>query len=291
MKTVWKRCLAAALSVLLINACAENGGQGLPVHVLSFNIRYDNPHDGENRWRERKEKAAETIRFHHIHLAGIQEALHHQVMDLAGSMPEFEWFGAGRDDGETAGEYAPVFYLKSRFDLVFSDHFWLSETPEKPSMGWDAACMRIVSWGKLYDKWTRRHIYIVNTHFDHIGKTARRKSAELLLNKINEKMGGAPVILTGDFNCTPEDTVYSIITAGTDKLPGLKDARFLTDRPAYGSTFTFNGFKPDIHPNKYIDYIFVKNVKGAGRFGIISTIWDGYFASDHFPVAADIILK
>lgn len=262
------------------------------INVMSFNIRYDNPGDGENAWPHRKQMAAGTLCFHKVDIAGLQEALHDQVRDLEMLLPQYAWFGVGRDDGREKGEYNPVFYRKDRFKVIEQSTFWLSETPEMPGKkGWDAACPRIVTWGKIEDKLTKTVFFVFNTHFDHVGKTARVKSAEFLLKKIEELTENEPIILTGDFNCTEKDPPYKILTSGTDELPNLADVHFISESRPYGSTKTFNGFQNEIKPGHRIDFIFVRNTGKVLRCGIIAERWDGRFVSDHNVVLAEIELS
>ena len=286
---------AASLSFLLIASeiyisATSEGISKKTINAMSFNIRYDNPGDKENGWQNRKEMVAVTIRFHKIDIAGLQEALYHQVKDLEMLLPEYGWFGVGRDDGREAGEYTPVFYLKDRFTILHQSTFWLSVTPEKPGKAWDAALPRIATWGKIEDTWTKRTFFFFNTHFDHVGETARVKSAELLLEKINELIGDHPVILTGDFNCTEKDSPYKILTSGKNQIPGLADVYKLTKSRPYGSTQTFNGFQNTILPDRRIDFIFVGKTGRVLRCGTIAERWDGRFVSDHNAVLAEIEL-
>jgi len=260
------------------------------ITAMSFNIRYDNPDDKKNAWPNRKEMVAATIRFHKADIAGLQEALNHQVKDLETLLPEYGWFGVGRDDGREAGEYAPVFYLKARFTILHRSTFWLSDTPERPGKAWDAACPRIVTWAKIEDSWTGKTFFFFNTHFDHVGETARVKSAELLLEKLKELTKDHPVILTGDFNCTENDIPYKILTSDKGQLPGLADVRYLSKSKPYGSTQTYNGFENTILPDRRIDFIFVRNIGRVLRCGTIAERWDGRFVSDHNAVLAEIEL-
>ncbi len=275
--------LVILLAFIIWSSCPP-GRQGILAHVMTFNIRYDNPEDGINAWPNRKARVAETIRFHHVDIAGLQEALRHQISDLEERLPEYGWFGVGREDGKTRGEYAPVFYRKERFSVLMDSTFWLSQAPDQPgSMGWDAACTRIATWGKMKDRQTGFSFYVFNTHFDHIGSTAREESARLILRRIQEIAGGKPVILTGDFNSISSDPPYRILTEG-----GLSDVHALSRLPRYGSTQTFNGFGSAEASDGQIDFIFVKNARQVLRHGVISDRWDGHFVSDHHAVTAEI---
>lgn len=288
-----RNCTAAVLAFLLIalgifGITASESPSGKSINAMSFNIRYDNQGDKENAWPNRKEMVAATIRFHKIDIAGLQEALFHQAKDLEKLLPEYGWFGVGRDDGQETGEFAPVFYRKDRFRILHRSSFWLSETPEKPGKAWDAALPRIVTWGKIEDILSGRIFFFFNTHFDHVGEEARIKSAELLLRKIDETIGENPVILTGDFNCTEKDPPYKILTSGTAQFPGLSDAHSRSKSEPYGSTQTFNGFQNTILPDRRIDFIFVVPSIQVLRSGTISERWDGRFVSDHNAVLAEI---
>jgi endonuclease/exonuclease/phosphatase family metal-dependent hydrolase len=292
-KLLMIRTAVVSLSLLFFalntfGAAADTDITRKTVNVMSFNIRYDNPGDKENAWPNRKEMVAATIRFHKIDIAGLQEALSHQVKDLEKLLPEYGWFGVGRDDGRQAGEFAPVFYRKDRFKILHRSTFWLSETPEKPGKAWDAALPRIATWGKIEDTSTGNIFFFFNTHFDHVGEEARIKSAELLLRKIDETIGENPVILTGDFNCTPEDPPYKILTSDIDQNPRLFDVYTLTKSKPYGSNQTFNGFESTILLDHRIDFIFVAPSVHVLRCGTIAERWDGRFVSDHNAVLAEI---
>jgi len=259
---------------------------------MSFNIRYDNPSDGLNAWENRKDLVAKTISFHDVDICGLQEVLDHQLQNLAELLPEYEWIGVGRDDGAKEGEYAHIFYRSERLQLLESGFFWLSETPEiAGSFGWDAACTRIVTWGKFSTRTTHEEFYFFNTHFDHRGQMAREKSAALLLEEIESKTSFEPVFVTGDFNCTDKDKPYSILTSAQNEGSSLQDTQFLSQNGHYGGTQTFNGFNPDLRPNHIIDFIFVRHTGPVLSHGIIADRWDGRFVSDHYPVLAEVIVS
>lgn len=261
----------------------EDGG----INVLSFNIRYDNPDDGENAWPNRIDMVAGVIRFHGADFAGLQEALHHQIEDLEERLPEYEWIGVGRSDGATAGEYTPIFYRADRFELLEQDTFWLSETPEDPgSKSWDAAIERIATWGLFRDRTTDRRFILLNTHFDHVGREARAESARLIVDRLASIEPGLPRIVTGDFNTTEETDAYQVLTADES---GLRDALRATEQPHYGPTSTWNGFS-SIVPDRRIDFIFVGEDVTVRRHGILSDQLDGRFPSDHLPVLAEVTL-
>jgi endonuclease/exonuclease/phosphatase family metal-dependent hydrolase len=262
------------------------------LNALTFNIRYDNPADGSNAWPNRKALVAKTILFHEIGIAGLQEALKGQVADLESLLPEYARFGVGRDDGREGGEFNPVFYRRDRYQVLSQSTFWLSATPTTAgSLGWDAACKRIVTWGEFTDRNSGRRFYFFNTHFDHRGALARRESAGLLLRKIKEIAGEAPVVVTGDFNCAAADEPYRILRAGVEGGPALLDSRDLSRSGSFGGSRSFNGFAEADGPGTIIDHIFVRNVAAVTRHGHLVERGDGRFVSDHYPVLAGIILK
>ncbi|HKG22279.1 MAG TPA: endonuclease/exonuclease/phosphatase family protein, partial [Blastocatellia bacterium] len=161
--------------------------QSPPVRVMSFNIRYNNAEDKENAWPNRKRMAASMFRFHHVDIAGIQEALKGQIDDLELLLPGFAWCGVGRSDGKAEGEFSAILYRKERFKLLESSTFWLSETPEVAgSKGWDASLPRIVTWARFRDTQSKQTFFVFNTHFDHRGSRARAESARLLLARIEK---------------------------------------------------------------------------------------------------------
>jgi len=261
------------------------------VRVMTFNIRYDNPGDGDDAWPNRKDFAASMILFHKADIVGVQEALRHQVDELAAWLPGFNWFGIGRDDGVDAGEFMAVFYRPERFDLLEQDTFWLSETPDKPGIGWDAACNRVVTWAHFRDTVDGCEFYHFNTHFDHMGPAARRESALLLLDRIAVIAGDAPVTVTGDFNAKPGDEPIRILLDGTSGDPALRlfDTRAHSKYPHHGPSGTWSGFtSPGSPGDEPIDYVFFKNAVTVVYHGTLSDTFDGRFPSDHMPVLAEV---
>ena len=153
--------------------------------VMTYNIRCEVPQDGVNAWTDgnRKEKVFTVLTEANPDIFGVQEALPHQLKFLEERFPTYQREGAGRDDGKEAGEHSAIFFKKGRFTLLDKGNFWLSQTPEVPSLGWDATCCnRICSWVKLKDKKTT--FWVFNLHFDHEGKVAQVQSADLVLQKI-----------------------------------------------------------------------------------------------------------
>ncbi|QHT72057.1 endonuclease/exonuclease/phosphatase family protein [Rhodocytophaga rosea] len=255
-----------------------------PLKVASYNLRYNTPNDGVNAWPNRKEQVKALINYHEFDIFGVQEALRGQLNDLAESN-KFAFTGKGRDDGKEAGEHSAIFYKKDRFKLIQSGDFWLSETPEKPSLGWDATCCnRICSWAKFTDLQTKKDFYYFSVHFDHQGVKARQESGKLMVQKIKEIAKNAPVVCVGDLNSTPDTEQVKLIQTL------LNDSYQVTKVPPYGPVGTFNGFKFDAPMENRIDYIFVSKNIQVLSYAALSDSKEQRYPSDHLPVVAKIII-
>jgi predicted alpha-1,2-mannosidase len=250
--------------------------------VASYNIRYDTPGDGINRWSNRKDAVKALIRYHDIDIAGTQEGLYPMLQELCESSG-YAYFGAGLQDGRQGGQYSAILYKKDKFSVLDSGNFWLSETPEKPSKGWDAGFNRVCSWIKFREKNTSREFYFFNVHFDHQGHVARREAGKLMVQKMKEIAKDYPVICTGDFNSTPETEQIRMISAF------LSDARNITVDPPYGPEGTFtNRFTNPVGRDR-IDYIFVGNQFGVNKYAVLTDYREfPYYPSDHLPVVAEL---
>jgi endonuclease/exonuclease/phosphatase family metal-dependent hydrolase len=221
----------------------------------------------------------------------VQEALNDQVQDLQERLAGFEYFGVGRDDGKTAGEYAAIFYRSTRFVKLQSSTFWLSETPTiAGSKGWDAAITRIVGWIKLKDLLSGKIFFVFNTHFDHMGQEARRQSAHMLLRFADSIAGNTNAIITGDFNATLQEEPIKIITNATDKRH-FTDTKSVSKLAHYGPEGTFNGFEQKEKSSLPIDHIFIKGNFEVLKHATLSESWNGRFSSDHFPVFCRLQLQ
>ncbi|MFN4146157.1 MAG: endonuclease/exonuclease/phosphatase family protein [Runella sp.] len=272
------------LFLLLFLFLAKSGQaqKNTPLNVATYNLRYNNPNDGLHAWPNRVEQVKALVRYHEFDIFGTQEGLRGQLDDLA-QLPEYTFFGAGRDDGQQAGEHSAVFYRKDRFRLLQSGDFWLSQTPDRPSKGWDATCCnRICTWGKLKDLRTKREFYFFSVHFDHQGVEARRQSGQLMVRKIKEIAKDMPVICVGDFNSTPEtEQIQTLQTI-------LQDAYKVTQAPPYGPIGTFNGFRWDAPLQERIDYIFVSRHFRVAKYAVLTDALNQRYPSDHQPVVAKV---
>jgi endonuclease/exonuclease/phosphatase family metal-dependent hydrolase len=251
---------------------------------MSYNIRFDNPADGPNAWPNRREFLAEQIRNQDPDILGIQESLPHQVSYLAQALPGYGRAGVGRDENGT-GESTTIFFRRDRFELTESRSFWLSETPNELSKGWDAAIRRICTYVRLTDKRSGAKLLVLNTHFDHVGEVARRKSAELILqmiSKLNSKKH--PVILLGDFNATPESEPIAVLKEK------LTEARLTAAQATFPQPGSFNAFDASKPASNLIDHVFVSADFKVERYTMLVESRDGLYPSDHFPMVAELIL-
>ncbi len=267
---------------------AGNAVSQQALNVMTFNIRYATPSDGVNQWDNRKDFVAQTVQFYEADLCGMQEALYSQITDLEKRLPEYGWVGVGRDDGDKKGEFSPVFYLKSRFELIETSTFWLNENPEILGYGWDARFNRVVTWAKLLDKITQKEVMIFNTHFDHQGEIARRESAKLVLSKVKEIAGSTSFVVTGDFNATPSQEPILILTDKSRDFHFIRSEKF-SRTPHFGPNGTFSGFTEKERDNEPIDYVFVSEKDAEVlKHATLSNTWGGLYASDHFAVIATL---
>lgn len=270
-----RKLLVFSLLLMMI-ACSKP-----QVSVMSFNIRYDNRNDKENWWEYRKDEVAQHILNNSPDFLGIQEGLDHQVEFLNIQLKEYQFIGVGRDDGKTEGEYSAIFFRVTRFELIKQETFWLSETPDIISTGWDAALPRIATYGHFEDQLTGKQIHVINTHFDHRGATAREESAKLILQKIKELgLEDKNFILMGDLNATSSEKPIQTLSRELD------DGKMNTSI-FKGPEGTFTGFERDLNATKRIDYIFSQNLTIKKYHHLDTKRSNGLWISDHHAVFAD----
>ena len=254
--------------------------------IGSYNLRYDNKNDSinGNGWQQRAPVIAALIRFHDFDIFGTQEGLLHQLNDINTALPQYDRYGRGRDDGIDKGEHSAIFYKKDKFKLLNKGDFWLSQTPDTPSLGWDAKCCnRICSWVYLQNKKTGKKFYFFNVHYDHQGLIARKESSKLILQRIKKIARKEPVIFTGDFNGSVSTEWYkSIANSGI-----LKDTYDEVKYP-YANNASFNGFGTTKESKDIIDHVFVTNNFKVLKWGLLTDTYNGKFPSDHFPVLVEI---
>jgi len=268
-------------STLLLFVFAWSFSQNLK--VMSFNIRLNVDSDKENSWTNRKQDVADLLSYYHPDYFGVQEALPEQMKDIKNGLKNYDYVGVGRDDGKEKGEFSAIFYDTERLQVMKSGTFWLSETPEKPSRGWDADYNRVCTYAVFKDKKSKKEFLAMNLHFDHIGNVARVKSADLILKKIKEiNPKNLPLTLSGDFNLTDDTEPIKIISQN------LKDSFYNSEKKHYGPKGTFTAFNVTEVPQDRIDYIFVKGFKIKSNRHINDRREKLLYPSDHFPVLTEL---
>ena len=278
MKKIFSIVLFALALCVAVSCSTEQAKE--PIKVISYNIRCGvNPgQDGENNWEYRKQASINMINDEKPTIFGLQEALSPHLEYLKEQLPQYASYGIARDDGKTEGEYMTIYYLKDEVELLDCGTFWLSETPETPSMGWDAACKRTCTWAKMRMKRSGKEFAYLNTHLDHVGKVAQREGVALMMKRAAEIVpDGMPVFVTADFNCVTSDPIFEPIKAV------MKDARETapqTDRRA-----TFNGWKPNA--TAVIDHIFYRGAEPKSFRVLCDKNYGAPYISDHYPVVLE----
>ena len=274
-----KLLFIALFSILAFSAAAQE------MLVGSYNIRYKNRNDSLNGnvWAKRCQVISDQVNFMSPMIFGTQEVLYSQLQDLLKGLDGYDYIGIGRDDGERGGEHEAIFYKKDQLTLLDSGNFWLSETPEKPGLGWDAACIRICTWGKFQvnadKKKDRTVFYFFNLHMDHVGVVARREAAKLVVERIKEIANGAPVILTGDFNVDQTNEIYTIFTNS-----GLLKDSYDAARIRFAENGTFNAFKTEYFTTSRIDHVFVSPSTKVEAYGVLT---NSYWTENETPTASE----
>ncbi|RYD78675.1 MAG: endonuclease/exonuclease/phosphatase family protein [Sphingobacteriales bacterium] len=270
--------------LILISVVTFAQKKGAPINIITYNIRLNVASDGVNAWPNRKDNVKALVKFHDADILCVQEALAEQF-DALSENTNFEVVGVGRDDGKRKGEFSAVYFDKTRFTKKDGGTFWLSETPDVPSKGWDAVLPRICSWVKLYDNLNKQEFIVFNTHYDHVGVKARIESAKLIKQKIQKIAPTLPVIYTGDLNVTPETEAIATIKSF------LQDAKEVSIEAPYGPTGTFNAFDFNSELKNRIDYIFVNKGFKVQKFAVLSDSKDKKYFSDHLPVFVRLFFK
>ena len=253
------------------------------MRVMSFNIRCANV--GTDSWEDRIGIVSQTMLDSEADSIGVQEATPEWMATLKETVGDkYSYVGVGRDDGDNKGEYSSIFYLKDKYTAVESGTFWLSETPEKPSRGWDAACNRVCTWAVLQNKETGEKYVHINTHFDHIGISARKNSVDMIVEKAKE-FTDIPVVFTADMNVKQDSENYNqFVNSGV-----LYDTKF--SAPDTMNYCTYHDTKPNKHKDDVIDYVMINDKFSAVSYKVVTEGIDGRFVSDHYPVYADVVVK
>ena len=259
-KRVYLLIMLAVFAVMQLSAQMLVGSYNIRLKVSSDSVK-------GNVWAKRCQVICDQVNFMGPVVFGAQEVLHTQLLDMLDRLDGYDYIGVGRDDGKTGGEYAAIFYKTSQLRLLDYGNFWLSETPDRPGLGWDAACVRICTWGKFACQTASddEAFYFFNLHMDHVGVIARREAAKLIVQKIREIAPGEPVIVTGDFNVDQKDEIYSIFTSS-----GLLKDSYLDTRIRFAENGTFNSYDTDLYTDSRIDHIFVSPCWQVDAYGVLT---------------------
>jgi endonuclease/exonuclease/phosphatase family metal-dependent hydrolase len=269
--------------LLLLSYCAH----AQDLKIMSYNIRFDNPADGENKWSLRRDFLARQIQFYAPDFIGTQEGKLHQLQYLDSTLTDFAFIGIGRDNSPNQGEFSALFYNEKKFKVITQSTFWLSETPDRISKGWDAMFERICTYGLFEDIRTKKRFYVFNTHLDHVGVTARANSAKLIADRITAiNKQKLPLILTGDFNSETNSDAYIYLVSKLD------DTKTKSKQIPFGPTGTFNSFEFHKPVSLLIDYIFTTpNNFDVLRYAVLSDSKDCKYPSDHLPVYVELSIR
>ena len=272
--------------IIILLGFLIHSAQAQTMKVMTYNIRLDLLSDGPNKWDNRKESMADLINYYAPEIFGIQEGLPHQVAYLNNELKTYNYIGCGREDGKNKGEYSALFYDSTKYTVSHDTTIWLNETGKIGKRGWDAACPRICTYGLFENKANHMKVWVFNTHFDHKGVLARQESARLILSTIKKANSeNLPVILSGDFNLTPDTDPILTIKAKMD------DTYDVSKKAPYGPKGTFSGFDSEKVLNDKIDYIFVNGFEVESVRHIDDRRNDNYFVSDHLPVFSVLKVK
>lgn len=281
--------------------------------IITHNIRYaaSNRAEGEDAWAVRRSHLCNELRFNTLYCPEsficLQEVLHNQLIDIYDDLnanePQWTYIGVGRDDGKEAGEYSSIFYRPTVWELLDHQNVWLSETPERPSRGWDAASTRILTIGKFRHVESREIIVAMNTHLDDQGAKSRKKAAEIILRQIDsccrdeeEPSALLPVFVSGDFNSPPGDGAYQTMTASESPMTDLRT--LVPEEERYGHEHTFSGFDDWNKPMTRLDFVFLNSKMElplsrwvVKSYAVLENRFeDRVYSSDHRAVVGDVIL-
>lgn len=271
--------LIMAVAFMLPQTIMAGKPENTELKVMSYNIRLGSANDGTNSWAMRYAATGEMLEDQKPDVFGVQEALDYQVRYIE-EMCGYEYVGVGRENGKSEGEHMAIFWNKKTVSMLKWGTFWLSETPEKPSMGWDAACRRTATWALMKDKKTGKKFYFINTHLDHKGAEAQKNGLKLIVDRLSDiNPDGYPMVLTGDFNITPDNKALTELDA---KMQSARKIAEKTD-----SLDTYNGWG---RGSGVIDYIYVSGFSSCLEFQtVVKRYNDRKFVSDHYPVVARLI--
>ena len=273
-----KLVVFAALAAMFSFVSCGNADE---LKVMSYNIRLDHKGDGDNAWPNRKEATIAMLEDVKPDVFGVQEALPHKVAFVTAQAANYKNVGVGRDDGVAKGEFMSIFWNVETMEMLEWGTYWLSETPDVPSYGWDAACRRTATWALMKDKRNGKKFYFVNTHLDHRGVLARKNGLQMVVDNIASMYPeGYPMVLTGDFNVLPDDEC--LVDLDKQMQSARKIAK-VTDNLS-----TFNGWGNKKPEDEYvIDYIYVSGFKSVPEYRTnMQQYAEKPYISDHYPIVS-----
>ena len=263
-------------TALLLLGCRQ---EPVYLNVMSFNVRNSAADDGENAWELRRPASIAMLETWNPDIVGMQEVLPDQQEYITEQLPRYVAFGIGRNDG-VEGERMTVLYNSEVLEKLDGGTWWLSETPDVPSVGWDAKYPRTATWVLMKDLRCGKQFYFVNTHLDHRGVEARRNGLAMVVSKIREMNPDIPMVLTGDFNVEPGDPALSALDG---LMVSARESASVTE-----DTHSFNGYNPE--PQTTIDYIYYSQFASACEFHVVTEPFLGIpFISDHYPIVAQLV--
>jgi endonuclease/exonuclease/phosphatase family metal-dependent hydrolase len=278
--------LLLSMAVALISGKAASAACGPSARLMTFNVRLDTPVDGENSWQFRRDFLAGQIAVLHPSILGLQEVRVNQKRDLEAMLPDYQFLGVGRDDGVEAGEFSNLAIDRAAYAVLSSGTFWLSATPDQPSIGWDASFRRVATWAHLRRRSDGLRILALNSHWDNNGRQARLEGARLIRRWLDaHRRKGEELVVLGDFNAEPGSPELLALAQGLADDEPLSNT---SKAPSIGARGSFNNFVAQPITNLTIDHIFISRGLEALRHAVVSWTADGKVASDHFAVMADV---
>ncbi len=257
------------------------------INAMTFNIRCDVASDGLNGWVHRKEVLVQTIKKYDPDIIGMQEVVHNQLLYLNDNLEQYSFYGVGRKDGKEGGEYCPIYYKESEFELLDKGTFALSRTPEIiGSKSWGAAIERIATFVVLRRRLDGAELVVFNTHFDHKGRWARLESSKLLKKKMSKIAKERPVVLLGDFNAKSRS--YAIKSLLKYNINDAKDV----SNNVLGPNWSFHAYGSINEKDRnLIDHIFVSDNLKVEDYRVIDDVVDGKYISDHCPIMVKLYFE
>jgi endonuclease/exonuclease/phosphatase family metal-dependent hydrolase len=291
---------APTLLLLAVATLIMHSHAAIPIRLLTHNIRYatTSPFRGEKPWADRKPLMINEFKYNTLYnpesFICLQEVLNNQLVDIMGDLgSDWTYIGVGRDDGKQKGEYSPIIFRKSVWEVESWNTVWLNEDGSVGKKGWDAGSVRIVTVGHFKHVASKKKVLGMCTHFDTSGAVSRRESAKIVLKLVGaeSKVNGEPVpyFLGGDLNSEMKGEAYQTLNS---KDSSLRDAKELAEWK-YGNQYTFTGFQDE---KSLIDFLFLGPRGGSdwqvqGYSVLPNKFDDGVFNSDHRAVVVDAVLQ